>query len=491
MNPPEGESGKASKVRENPDTVERLRLLDTLGKRMLEQTRVVRDGVSTADDVQTAKHFLAEAIHQMNPKNAWQALWEHYIISAEMGKRIAEAAKEKGVDVHPAGIQFATWMHDVARLATHEFLRNDAITERLQKSWGIPESMRKNSPSLREFLGAAEKLSLDEEQKRFKKSLTPKQEKQARDFYDSLSPTQKILNYCDSLGKRGPKGLFDSESYIEYLKSQESRYGQTSPWPSVSYAIDRREAASVLYAYVIEKTAEWLQEQGVDLAAIHRGLKEYGPKFVLFVRHGEVDNPKNIVYTRDEHMDPKDIMYLSSKGHVQMHDIADIIQRSKFNVVTLRKSPLMRARESGQALASALRLDAEHIKDDHDLSELDAREPYEKGMTMDELEKQGGDVYSLPNTERPVAVQERMQRAFAKISSQLKTGETAIAISHGDPLAWFFSSLYRGPDAPIVEPKDLRKEIYPAKGSCNVVILDGEGKYFTMYSLTDQAASTY
>ncbi len=472
---------------ESPETREKVGLLAGLGKKMFAETSLVREGVVAESDVQTAKKFLGEAIHRTDPKFAFASLFEHYIISAEMSKRVGHSAMEHGLEVNPAEIQFATLVHDAGRLATQEYLRNDLITGLLFRKWGFPPGHRENYPSQKKLLHASHGLGLDEEQARFEKPMTPEQEAFARAFYESLSPTQKIVNYCDNLGKRGPNGLFDAQSFVDYLKSQEGRYTQSSGWPSVSFAIKRRKASAVLQAYVIEKTAQWLGEKGVDLNSIHAGLKEYGPRFVLLVRHGEVDNPIGIVYNLDELMKPEDIIHLSQEGRQQMRAVAEVVQGRKFPVKKLFVSTQTRAQESLDEIATALGMDAHTTEKVPDLNDLRAPYPYKTGMTMKELADRGGNVYDLPETEQPPEVVERTQRAFYSIVQRLNAGESAIAIVHGDSTAWLLNSLYRGPDTALPSPKDLRTENYPAKGSCTGVILDGEGKYFTHYSLTDSA----
>ena len=475
-----------------PETQENIRLLENLGKKMFAETSLVREGVVAENDVQTAKKFLAEAIHQINPKFAWASLFEHYIISTEMAKRVGHSAVEHGIAVNPAEIQFATMLHDAGRLATQDYLRNDLITDHLFRKWGISAGHGEVYPSLTKLLRATDDLKLNEQQLHFQKPMTTEQKAMAQTLYNSLSPAQRIVNYCDNLGKRGQNGLFDMQSFLDYLKSQEDRHPQSSGWPSVSFAIKRRQASAVLQAYAIEETTQWLQEKGVDLDAIHAELKDYGPRFVLLVRHGEVENTRGIVYNLDELMKDEDRIHISEKGREQMRSVARIVQERRFPVSKLFLSTPKRAEESMGEIATALGMDASTAEKIPELNDLRAPYPYKSGMTMKELKSRGGNVYDLPETEQPNKIVERTQLAFHNIAQRLNAGETAVAVVHGDPTAWLLNSLYRGPDRPLPAPKDLRTENYPPKGSCTAVILDGEGKYFTHYFLTDSAGkNTY
>lgn len=471
---------------ESPEVVARYTILRELGKTALADTDLVAGREVSLKDTLATRRLLAEAAFQTNPP-VWAALWEHDIICREMGKRVATQAQAVGIGVNPHEVVAQLDVHDIARLATNDYLRNDVMADRLFAEWGIPVSKRAEFPSLKALLDAAGKLNLDTDQLKFRKVFDDEQTTKAEQFYDSLTVTQRITNLCDNLGKRGPNGLFDLDGFLEYLKSQESRYAQTSQWPSVAYSIPYREAAAVLQADVVKRTATWLTEAGVDLAGIHESLTDYGPKFLILARHGDVENPHNLVYNLDVYMRPEHIIHLSDGGRDQMKQVAAEIKQRRFPVTRLVGSPQTRAQESATIVAEQLGIAYEATKISADLNDVSARDPYDMGMTMQELEARGGDVYGLPHTEKPEHVIERMERAFQVTAGQLTTGEAAVMVVHGDSAAWLLNAMYTGKDGMLPETKDLRKRIYPAKGSASVVILDGEDEYFTQYSLTEKA----
>jgi broad specificity phosphatase PhoE len=53
-------------------------------------------------------------------------------------------------------------------------------------------------------------------------------------------------------------------------------------------------------------------------------------KFILIVRHGELDNPENIVYNRDSVM--KIPIHLSALGKRHMLEIGQLIKSKDFNL---------------------------------------------------------------------------------------------------------------------------------------------------------------
>jgi broad specificity phosphatase PhoE len=109
--------------------------------------------------------------------------------------------------------------------------------------------------------------------------------------------------------------------------------------------------------------------------------------------------------------------------------------------------------------------------------------PYAQNWSMDKLMAlQHGDVYNLPGTEKPEEVVERMLRIFTEVTQNLKTGEAAILVSHGDPIAFLVNSLET---KSIPNPKFLRDIIYPAKGQVAVAVIGPDGELFTLYLLNE------
>lgn len=212
------------------------------------------------------------------------------------------------------------------------------------------------------------------------------------------------------------------------------------------------------------------------------------PKFILLVRHGSLDYKgrppeEQHFYNRDEIMKPEDIMHLSSEGRKQMRELAQAIKEKGFKNIKIFSSPEIRTRESAEILREKLNI--RKIEIDDNIIDVYAPGPYYEGMTMAEHRSMKGNVYKKSrwgkyDHERPEEIVKRMKRAFWRAAQKVKPGETAILVSHGDPLGWLINTLLTGK---IPEPQKLREIIYPGKGEAMVAIIDPKGELFTLYSL--------
>lgn len=336
-------------------------------------------------------------------------------------------------------------------------------------------------------MDSASRLGLSEEQLKFNSNLLETQKKIADEYFDTLSPLQRIANLSDNFGKRINGHLFDSNSFLDYLKSQEGRYSQESLWPSVKWAEKWRRDGAVLQDYTIEKTIDWLAGLGVNIDDVLAGLADYGPKFVVVSRHGELYNPKNIVYGRDSEMKPEDIIHLSEIGVEQMKAVAKTLNSRNFKPNLIITSPSIRAIESGNQLREGLKVASAGSSTSDDLDDTYAPGPYSEGLTMDEWQQLKGDAYDETrwgkyNHEKPDKIIERINRAFWSIVDKLKVGQTGLLVSHGDPIAWWIN--YQVVDQ-LPEPAKLRDAIYPNKGEAIIAIIDPAGNFFCHYILTD------
>jgi len=472
------------KIKEDPKAVERYNTLKSLGKEILGSSDTIRTGSITDKDVERAKTLLAKSATETQPP-VFSTYWEHIFVAPELGKKIAHQAVQNGLSINPLEIEFLLYLHDIGRFVTPgAYIRNDFMGDRLLHEVGVPKSVRDNLPPIGKLLVAAEELNFSEDQLTFQRGLDPEQMIQANKYFESLSPTQRIIDFADNLGKRGPNGLFDLQSFMSYLKSEESRYDQTSDWSSVHWAIPRRQAGAVLQACVTEKTVKWLEDLGVDLNLIRNSLLNYGPKFVVVVRHGELENPRGIVYNRDSVMEEKDIVHVSEEGKKQMYQLGTLLRNRGFHCVRIETSPEKRAQESAVPLRESLEITDTEINDG--LDDVYGPGPYEERMTMVQLEAIGGNVYEESrwekySHERPEAIINRMQQVFWNMAKALHAGETGILISHGDPVAWLVNTFEEG-KKPL--PQELRTLMYPAKGEGVVTIVDSSNKIFTTYLLT-------
>lgn len=473
------------RVVENPVVVERYDKLKALGKRLFTGIEINDPIGIVPAHVELARKFMTEGAKIANPE-VWASYWEHVIIAPELGKRIAQKLLPTNSGINPAEVEFLLWLHDIGRLVSPAaYLRNDLIGDRLLKEAGLPRETIAELPDIGKLMVKADELELTEDQSFFKEDFNPDQKKLAQEYFDSLTPVQRIVNLADNLGKRQDGEIFDVEKLILYLKNQEGRYDLESHWASIHWAIPRRRAGAVLQAYTIQKTAEWLKNSGVDINEILGKLKDYGPKFVLIARHGELDNPTNIVYNRDAIM--QEPIHLSREGAGQMQKLGDLINAKKFKPVRIYVSPETRAKESTQNLNNKLGVKSIEITDD--LDDIDASGPYREGMKMDEFAKLDGNVYDKSRWEQyhheiPEDVAERMHHTFTTLALTLSAGQTGILLSHGDPIAWLANYL---DTQTIPNPKDLRDLIYPSKGDSLVTVIGPDNEVFTLYLLNENS----
>lgn len=216
-------------------------------------------------------------------------------------------------------------------------------------------------------------------------------------------------------------------------------------------------------------------------------------KFIALVRHGELDNPKNIVYNRDSAMKPEDIIHISKAGIDQMRELGESLRERKFIVTRIYTSPQTRTMESSEELNKTL--GGVTIIVDDDIDEAFAPGPYLEGMNMDEFSKNKINVYDENvwekyNHEKPSNIIERIQRTVMRSVKGLKEGETAIVVSHGDPIAWFINSLN---EQKVPQPENLREMIYPAKGDAVLLTIEQNSKISILYILPKrkQRGNTY
>ena len=204
-------------------------------------------------------------------------------------------------------------------------------------------------------------------------------------------------------------------------------------------------------------------------------------RFNIIVRHGELNNPKGIVYNRDVLMRREDSIGLSEEGKEQMKALATLLKNKDFQAMKIYTSPEKRAQESAEELNKILKVP---IVVNDDLDDVYGPGPYLEGVTMDQWEKEyRGDAYSKRwekyDCEKPEAIIERMSNAFWKASEELKPGKAAILVSHGDPIAWFVNSLL----GEIPEPHNLRNLTYPTKGEALVAVISPDDKLAVIHEL--------
>lgn len=470
-------------MKEDPNVIAKYEKLEALGKKIFTNQTLSLETI-TKEHFELAKKFLAQSALEINPQ-VLSSYWEHILLSPNLGKRIAEKLETTEKSVNSNAIELLLFLHDIGRLITPpEYFRNDLIGDRLLLAIGFEKELIDALPPLGRISVLADEEEFNDQQLNFSELLKATQEKIIQKYFESLTPTQRIINLADNLGKRNADGIFSISSFKDYLKTQEKRYSGDSHWACIHWAIIRRRGAALFQYHLVKKTLNWLESEGVDVNQILADLKNYGPKFVLVIRHGELDNPSNLVYNRDSVM--KTPIHLSTLGREHMQKVGELIKAKEFNLTKLFVSPETRTQESALELNKSLALPTETIDN---LDDVFAPEPYLKGWSMNKLIALGGNVYNLPRTESPQSITQRMLKTFNAAAGSLKVGQTAILLSHGDPIVFLTHFLKTGS---IPDPEILRKIVYPAKGQAMVTVIGPEEKIFTLYLLEEKTGiSTY
>jgi probable phosphoglycerate mutase len=148
------------------------------------------------------------------------------------------------------------------------------------------------------------------------------------------------------------------------------------------------------------------------------------PTHIHFVRHGAVDNPRDLFYGRLPGFP------LSAEGRLQAQAAAEAL-RSK-PVAAIFSSPQQRARETAAIIA------AEHSGMTVQVSPLinEIHTPYD-GLPFREVAERKWDVYAgnAPPHEQPLDVLARVQQFIGQVRKQ-HAGQQVVAVTHGDPIVF-------------------------------------------------------
>lgn len=152
---------------------------------------------------------------------------------------------------------------------------------------------------------------------------------------------------------------------------------------------------------------------------------------ILFVRHGEVDNPGDIFYGREPGF------FMSAQGIRQIHQIADKLKGQP--ITHIFTSPRQRAHQTAKILQSTFPVS---ITQDARLDELDS--PLSGKVTFAKLRTGEIKLYSPPYThqggETETQIANRMFD-FVHHIAQHYSGQAVIAVSHGDPIQFLIAKI--------------------------------------------------
>lgn len=208
-------------------------------------------------------------------------------------------------------------------------------------------------------------------------------------------------------------------------------------------------------------------------------------KEILVIRHGELDNPRGIVYNRDSVMREEDIIHLSEKGRAQFPPLVAEIKKQNKVPSLLWCSPETRAKESAAILQKELGL--AFVKIEPRLDDVYGPGPYIEGMIMREFEATRVNNYDHQRWgkyghESAEAVTERMLTTVVLMVAQLQDGEVCAMVSHGDPIAFLLNYLQ---DGVIPDPAHIRNMLYPGKGSATLLTYSDADEYISQRPFGD------
>lgn len=151
---------------------------------------------------------------------------------------------------------------------------------------------------------------------------------------------------------------------------------------------------------------------------------------IYFMRHGEVHNPKKVIYGRLPHFP------LSEKGRTDIAGKISFFRKKKINIIF--SSPLLRARQTAKIISKALNVkyrttkmisEIDMVFEGMDLEEYKSK--YQPFLYEDKILEMG--------SESIESIKARMMKFLKKILKKYKN-KNILVISHGDPIMILRSS---------------------------------------------------
>lgn len=146
---------------------------------------------------------------------------------------------------------------------------------------------------------------------------------------------------------------------------------------------------------------------------------------IYLVRHGEVDNPRDVLYGRlpDFH--------LSEIGKDRVNSIAEKL-KNNHNIKKIYSSPLERTQETAEIIAKHLNIPKGEIIIDDRLIEIDCRDW--SGRPMSEFRTQTDYVENPFHQTVVEPLLESGHRVVGLLKEIASEGKDAVVVSHGDPI---------------------------------------------------------
>ncbi len=199
-----------------------------------------------------------------------------------------------------------------------------------------------------------------------------------------------------------------------------------------------------------------------------------------FIRHGEVENPENIVYGHRP-------FPLSPNGEAQIRELADVLKNRGMLPDVIYASDLVRATQSARIFSELFGGIPTVIKEELRETYTDdgyTGKPLTWALSID-------DPYKDPKgytIESPQHIIQRQMNVIKEIQRNHQ-GRIIYVVGHGDPLIFLVWRLFY-PDQPVPSIMALRKEYKLAKGECWKVILNQQGQVVADERIRTKTTST-
>lgn len=186
---------------------------------------------------------------------------------------------------------------------------------------------------------------------------------------------------------------------------------------------------------------------------------------IYLIRHGEVDNPDNILYGRTD-------IPLTEHGKEQLRSLSEKLKSDGVKPDIIFSSPMYRTQQSSKEIQKVFP-DVD-IKYEDDLAETECGTLLGKSLTeiqaMQDIYK--NKVCLDAGLEPQEKVTERMFNVYQNAIKEYKN-KTVFLVSHGDPLALlYFKLLYPSDPAPSIVDLTIQNQKYLEKGMAWKITVD-------------------
>jgi broad specificity phosphatase PhoE len=187
---------------------------------------------------------------------------------------------------------------------------------------------------------------------------------------------------------------------------------------------------------------------------------------IYFIRHGEVFNPKGILYVRLPRF------RLSEKGRKEIEETAQFLKDK--HISKLYASPLLRAQQTAKIIQKQIKLPKIHTNEQI----LEVRTAYQ-GKLFTDLDSKQFCVYTKPLSETDETMEQIGERMLNFVRETIRKyhGEHIAVCSHGDPIMILYAIINQKP----LNPPSVKGGIYSKHGEV-FELVDDNGKQ-TMQSV--------